>query len=494
MNVTNEELLLKIRNQITAYQMNVRSDNKAHRYDINDRAEAFTIPLFKLLFGWEELRDLNKDGGNVPGIDLGDEKNKVAIQVTSETTLDKVKDTIEKFVKWEHFNKYQRLVIFMIQEKQRSYKETSIKKACAGKVGFDPKADILDLSDLMQFVKGHQFTVLEAILELFQKETGFIEAISDVLIEIPVDPFSAPTDPPYEEGFLNLIEIGFPDTLYIADWNFTREQLGTKKRNDRKLVQEALEQKGLRFAVDWVTTERQIVTFHDLDDEFLPLAEIIDQGAVTRLETDEFFESPIYRNKFLELLQRCLQQKLYHLGIQWQHDEKEYIFIPQHGEKTREIKWVDLRTGTRTVYKQIPDLKDKSKTYCHEHFAFDAKFYKFDNRWYLAVTPDWFYSSDGYKRAWYVIEEKRKYKKLVEKNQQVSTHVRFIQAFIATNDPGSSIQMDLFGQSVQPRIYDFLWIKDREEVKGMPRLPDTEWSRPKNADLDENGSLFSKSE
>lgn len=317
LNVTNEELLLKIRNQITAYQMNVRSDNKAHRYDINDRAEVFTIPLFKLLFDWDELRDLNKDGRNFPGIDLGDEKNKVAIQVTSETTLDKVKDTIEKFVKCEHFKKYKRLIIFMILEKQRSYSETAVERVCAGKFDFDPKADILDLSDLMRFVKGHQFAELETILELFQKETGFVEAISDVLIEIPIDPFSAPTNPPFEEGFLNLIEIGFPDTLYIAEWNFTREQLGTRKRNDRKLVQEALEQKGLRFAVDWVTTERQIVTFHDLDDEFLPLAEIIDPGAVTRLGTDEFYESPVYRNKFLELLQRCLQQKLYHLGIQY---------------------------------------------------------------------------------------------------------------------------------------------------------------------------------
>lgn len=117
MKITSEELLTQIRSQITAYQMNVRSDNKAHRYNINDRAEAFTIPLFKLLFGWDNLRNLNTDQVNFPGIDLGDFENRVAVQVTSETNLRKVKDTLQKFVDQEFFDQFGRLIIFMIQEK-----------------------------------------------------------------------------------------------------------------------------------------------------------------------------------------------------------------------------------------------------------------------------------------------------------------------------------------------------------------------------------------
>jgi hypothetical protein len=87
--LTSEELLLQIRNQITAYQLNVRSDNKAHRYNINDRAEAFTIPLLELLFGWDDLQDLNKIQPNFPGIDLGDYQSRVAVQVTSDTSPEK---------------------------------------------------------------------------------------------------------------------------------------------------------------------------------------------------------------------------------------------------------------------------------------------------------------------------------------------------------------------------------------------------------------------
>ena len=455
-------------------------------------ATAFTIPLFKLLFGWANLINLNRERVNFPGIDLGDFENQVAIQVTSETGLGKVKDTLQTFMKQEYFDKFERLIIFMIQEKQKSYSKEAIDLIIDDKFTFNYQKDIIDLGDLLRFSKDLPKNGLEQVLSLFQDETGYLDALPIInLSEDNPEIFSAVNEPPFEDGFLNLIEIGFPDTLFIADWNFTKKELGTKLRNDRKLVLEALDQQGLRFAVDWVTTEKQIITFHDLGDDYIPLARIVDQGTVTQLGTDEFFENSVYRNKFIELLQRCLQQKLYHLGIQWQHDEKEYIFVPLDSEPIREIEWKDLRKDTRTVYRHIPNIKDNSKTYCHEHFAFETKFYEFNSVWYLAITPDWFYSTDGYKRAWYAIEDKRKYKKQVEANQNVATHVRFIQAFLTTNDPSSTNQLSLFPDiSNQPRVYDFLWIKAASEVSGMPRLPDANWKPGSLSDFEQVETLF----
>jgi len=475
---TSEELLIQIRNQIAAYQLNVKSDNKAHRYNINDRAESFTIPLFKLLFKWNGLEDLNKKDANFPGIDLGDFDNRIAIQVTSDTSLEKVKSTAHQYIEREYYNQFNRLIIFMIQEKQSSYSQQSIDAICNNKFNFNAKDDIYDLSHLLQFAKSLSLDELEKILKLFQDETGFVE--NQPVNQKPISKnslFSAPTDPPFEIGILNLLEIGFPETLFIAEWNFTKKQLGTRLRNDRKLIQEALEQKNLKFAADWVTNEKQIITFHDLGDELIPLAKIVDQGTVTELGTQEFYENPVYRNKFVELLQRCLQRKLYKLGIQWQNEEKEYIFVPVNEQDAiREIRWKGEKADTRTVYKKIPDLKDKTKTYCHEHFSFQSRFYEFDLSWYLAITPDWFYSSDGYKRAWYAIEEKRKYKKLVEANQNVSTHVRFIHSFISTNNPQDNHQIDMFAASNStPHTYDFLWIKSLQEIGHLPRLHDADW-------------------
>lgn len=474
--------------------MEVKSDNKAHRYNINDRAEAFTIPLFKLIFGWTELQNLNRGQPNFPGIDLGDYKNRVAVQVTSETTLNKVTGTLQKFIAKEYHRSFDRLVIFMIQGKKDSYSKTVIEGICAGEFRFDPKADIIDLTDLMKFIKELQSQDLERVLNLFQDETGYVENSPIVReLETRSSHYSAPNDAPYEGGFLNLIEIGFPVSLFVADWNFTKKQLGTRKRNDRKLVQEALDQQGLKFAVDWVTIEKQIITFHDLRDDLLPLSKVVDQGTVVELASDEFYENAFYRNKFVELLQKSLQQKLFRLGIIWQHKEREYIFVPLNDkDEQREIEWTDLRTDKRTVYRQIPDLRNKTKVYCHEHFAFFARFYCLNSQWYLAITPDWFYSSNGYNRAWYAIEDKRKYKKLVESNQHVSTHVRFIRSFISVNDPQDKRQMELFPDlSLAYYPYEFLWIKDLLEIKHMPRLLDSDWKPLARSDSDDSESLFS---
>lgn len=173
--VTSEELLIQIRNQITAYQMNLRSETKAHRYNINDRAESFSIPLLKILFGWDKLRNLNTDQTNFPGIDLGDFDNRVAIQVTSETNLKKVKDTLQTFVEKEYFDQFDRLIIFMIQEKQRSYSQEAVDRIIKDKLDFDSQKDIIDLSDLINFIKELSKEDLEKVLKLFKDETGFVD-------------------------------------------------------------------------------------------------------------------------------------------------------------------------------------------------------------------------------------------------------------------------------------------------------------------------------
>ena len=151
--------------------------------------------------------------------------------------------------------------------------------------------------------------------------------------------------------------------------------------------------------------------------------------------------------------------------------------------------------GTRTVYKQIADLKDKTKVYCHEHFAFETRFYELAASWFIAVKPDWFYSSNGYNRAGYAIEDKRNYKKRMETNQSVSTHVRFIQSFMGTNDPENTNQLRLFSQTTtRPRIYEFLWIKSRQELGGLPRLADNLWRGKSQANTWLEDPLFSQAE
>ena len=54
-----------------------------------------------------------------------------------------------------------------------------------------------------------------------------------------------------------------------------------RRNSPGKIVQEALEQHGLQFGVDWEYYRNQILTFHDLRDDDLPLAQVIDKNTVT---------------------------------------------------------------------------------------------------------------------------------------------------------------------------------------------------------------------
>lgn len=65
--------------------------------DINHAAEDFYCGLLNLVYGYN-LKNINITEQNAAAIDLGDEQKKIAIQVTSTSTLAKTKYTVEKFI------------------------------------------------------------------------------------------------------------------------------------------------------------------------------------------------------------------------------------------------------------------------------------------------------------------------------------------------------------------------------------------------------------
>ncbi|MBK8092774.1 MAG: tetratricopeptide repeat protein [Verrucomicrobiaceae bacterium] len=57
--------------------------------------EGVCMRLFEPLFGWT-LRNLNQEQGNFPGVDLGDERNRIAIQITVQKKPGKAAHTLKK--------------------------------------------------------------------------------------------------------------------------------------------------------------------------------------------------------------------------------------------------------------------------------------------------------------------------------------------------------------------------------------------------------------
>jgi hypothetical protein len=152
----------------------VKGAGSMSRTDINKDAETILIPLFKEIYGYTDLININyaEDDNNYPGIDLGDETARVTFQVTATRTLTKVQHTLRQFVKYEQYKKYDRLIIYILTEKQISYSDTEIKQIIQDKFNFDTKKDIWDFQDILKEVSNFQVDKLQKIESILEDNFG----------------------------------------------------------------------------------------------------------------------------------------------------------------------------------------------------------------------------------------------------------------------------------------------------------------------------------
>ena len=141
--------------------------------DINRESENVLIPLLSEIYGHTGLRNLNvSEGPNFPAIDLGDEKTKTAYQITSTPTSEKIKDTLQKFVKHKLYEKYNRLVIYILTEKQKTYQGGQFDAIIQGKFSFDKANDILDYQDLLREISGFSLEKSRRVENILEEHFG----------------------------------------------------------------------------------------------------------------------------------------------------------------------------------------------------------------------------------------------------------------------------------------------------------------------------------
>lgn len=477
--------LLEIQNRINAlmaqFVTEVKGANASGRTDINHAAETVLIPLFAEVLGLRNLENLNvEEGPNYPAIDLGDRKAEVAIQVTSTSDIGKIKTSLQKYVKYELYKQFKRIRFYIITEKQSSYSDKAINEINQGRFVFNVREDILDYRDIINSVMGFQVDRAEKVLAILE---------ANIRIQSPKPPGSVAqkSELPMrtETVTLNLLEIAFPDTLYIAellpevvqqtgkDVPHISVDRGRKKwKSKRELVKDALDQSGGKFAVDWEFFENRIITFHDLRDEHLPLTQIVDRGTSEQLDPAEFYNQDINQEYiFKSLLRKCLQQFLFRRHVVWQRDRRLFIFVDRNGEDKREEKWKGKVSSERLVFERIRNSKDPDRTWHCKHLAFEPQFLEFQNQWFLAIRPDWFFSSDGY-REFRFAGERISWLKRQENNDQVHHQLLFLHYFL-THEPTP----ELFDKKPLPK-YTFLSFGQLIKLSDAPYLPDNEWNPP----------------
>lgn len=126
----------------------IAASAKQSRYDLHKISESFFCGVLKELYDWRHLRNANERQINYPGVDLVDDEQGIAVQVTSDPSRRKIVDAISKFVAHEQHKRYSRLIVLVLGSKQQQYNELAIIEACRGRISFLVDRDMLDFPSL----------------------------------------------------------------------------------------------------------------------------------------------------------------------------------------------------------------------------------------------------------------------------------------------------------------------------------------------------------
>lgn len=453
-----QEVHNRIRDRLAYLSATVKGASAMGQTDIHRLSETVVLPVLKIILDLPDLRNLNSEKRDFPGIDLGDPTAGVGIQVTAQANASKIRETIRTCIRHGVHRTYPQLRVFVLTEKQSVYRFAP-EADLEGKLTFDPQADVLDYTDILRAASTLRGAELSAVDQALQADLGIRSTPS------PPSPVVSAECP----GWLNLVPMGFPSRLYLGD---TIPELGrhkhSAKRNPRDRARKYLSDQGLRFSSDWTVYDGQVVTFHDLSQRDLPLARLVDAGTVTELATQEYHGiDHNYRRAFKNLLRLCLQQLLHRRHVFWQHRVRLFCFGPrEEGQRKRQEAWTGKRSAKRVVFQRFPKRDAPNETYYCKHLAFRTAFHVFDSQWFASIKPEWFFSFDGYRQLTWGPEKVDTLKR-IEKNQTVFNHVKFITHFLRWQP-----HPDLF-QSAS--VYPFMTFEPLTTLHGLPQLNDNAW-------------------
>lgn len=197
-----QDLQKSIIASLTWLSSQVSVNNKLNFTDINIHSENFYRDLLNLAFDYN-LVNINILDQNTPAIDLGDENRKLAIQVTSTSTLEKTTRTVTKFIEKGLHKKYSRLVILNIKEKKKHSNPTIGNNSYSLKT----KNDIWDISDLALKINDLKLPKIREIndflkQQLYIKPAGSLPRNVETILRL-IELISHEKHPLVEKGFLS---------------------------------------------------------------------------------------------------------------------------------------------------------------------------------------------------------------------------------------------------------------------------------------------------
>lgn len=472
----------KISKYLARFVEEVKAYNTANLYDINIHAENALIPILNVVF------DLNLTNANFlakknyPAVDLIDDANRIAFQITASPGLEKIKSTLDRFQDNKLHEKYDVLYIYILTEKQSSYSEAALQTLIPEGFNFTAKDNIIDFGDLLQRINYIQaLEKLEVLARLCEHE------FSDAQLEHRKKKFEAgylKNEP--EKLYLNFLPINFSDTLYIADiivdYDAVKERINSRRINagrrkrvkfkQGELFRDEMIEKEI-FVQDYIIRENKLITFRNLHDNREPLTKLIDLGTSVPVAPEEYYlHSAAHLNNFKHLLRQTLIELSKEKGLQW-INAKEILRFRNNAEvpNIKQVRWKGKNEATKTVIFEMMSKKDKdgnNHIICYRNMAFKPSFVNFESDWYLVINPTWSFTNPG---GYYPSRFEESYLtglKRQETNEAVYYQYRFFSYYLS--------YYDLFTEQDK---YPFLSISQTQPLNFIPKIEDEKWLPPK---------------
>lgn len=173
--ITRGYFIGQIIDELTAVSQQVKNRAGLQLFDLNRYLEDFFKEVLNIVYDYK-LINLNEERSNNPGLDLGDEKAKVAFQITSTKTSDKVNETLRKAA--AQVDKFPEIYVFILQEKQGSY---TLDPELTKPFSFIADEHILDVGDVFKRVLSLPIAQLQSLHLLVSKEVARVK----IELEIP---------------------------------------------------------------------------------------------------------------------------------------------------------------------------------------------------------------------------------------------------------------------------------------------------------------------
>ncbi|TWB77214.1 hypothetical protein FBZ87_10326 [Nitrospirillum amazonense] len=423
----------KLRDVVSRIMLQVELATSQGRTDINLALEDAFIPILRPVYNLPQLINLNRKQKNFPGIDLGDDHDRVCFQVTSTTSLDKVKATVRQFMDRSYFNSFDELYVLTLTKKQASYSQAAVNELVGARFAFNCKKHIIDLVDLLSLVAALRITAQERVLEEFQRILGEVDAY----IAYSSDSIPKPT-----AITTNLQRIRLPQAVYVGELTINDKEVIEQARNSLSYQGKARSRSSVvKMALllndvhtdAWVCHDNKLFAFHDMKTS--GLIGIVDEGSVERLDVSDLADSTEIDNVNVlkQLLIAEARELLKARHVRMQPKDRFFYFIAtEEGQTERKESWIGKQKAIRRVYFARPSKKDTTKVAHHQHLSFELTFAKLDDSWYAQIVPSWFYSFDGFRASnWH--DDLLSQQKRLERNSSVRNQVRFIAYFLTAS-------------------------------------------------------------